>query len=131
MTDGRDHLDSWNAPMSRVGSALVALDDERAARAATLVLQEMGLTVDIATDRDAALAWIEAANYELVVCGSREQAATADFVLSVRYLARETRVILLADADFMHDGLQQLGVEVIEAPVDVNKFLARVWPSAA
>ncbi|MFQ5421812.1 MAG: hypothetical protein ACE5EY_15785, partial [Anaerolineae bacterium] len=41
----------------RYGSALVALDDERTALAAVLVLQEMGLTVDIAADRDSAFQW--------------------------------------------------------------------------
>jgi hypothetical protein len=34
------------------GSALVVLEDERAALAALLVLQEIGLAVDIAVDRD-------------------------------------------------------------------------------
>jgi hypothetical protein len=64
-------------PMGRLGSALVVLDDERAVLAATLVLQEMGLTVDVANDREAALDWIVRAHYALVVEHNERAAATA------------------------------------------------------
>ena len=39
------------------GSALVAIDDERTALAAVLVLQEMVSSVDVAADLDAAPEW--------------------------------------------------------------------------
>jgi DNA-binding NtrC family response regulator len=120
-----------NIPLSRRGSALVVLDDERAVLAATLVLQEMGLTVDVANDREAALDWIVRAHYALVVCGGREQEQITRFVISVRYEAPHTRVILLAEPELVHDSLEELGIEVLQAPVNVNTLVQRLWPSVA
>lgn len=117
--------------MSGYGSALVALDDERAMFATTLVLQEMGLTVDLATDLDAALQWIEAADYAVVVCPGRVDASVVEFGRKVRYLARDTRVFVFAERGFDPAGLSDLGIEVFRAPVDVNSLVSRLWPAAA
>ncbi len=120
-----------NIPLSRRGSALVVLDDERAVLATSLVLQEMGLTVDVASDREAALDWIVRARYALVVCGGREQEMITQFVIQIRYEAPHTRVILLAEPELMHDSLEELGIEVLQAPVNVNSLVQRLWPSVA
>ena len=118
-------------PMGRRGSALVVLDDERAVLATSLVLQEMGLTVDVASDREAAMDWIARARYALVVCGGRDQEMITQFVIRVRYEAPHTRVILLAEPELMRDGLEELGVEVLQAPVNVNSLVQRLWPTVA
>ena len=115
----------------RYGSALVVLDDDRAALATVLVLQEMCLTVDIAADREAALQWAARASYTVVVCGGQEQTQISEFVIHLRYSAPHTRVILLAEPGFVHDGLDAIGVEVLPSPVDVNMLVERLWPAEA
>lgn len=116
---------------ARHGSALVVLADQRASLAAVLVLQEMGLTVDVAGAREAALKWLSRANYSVLICGGGDLAALSAFVIEVRFRAPQTRVILLADPDFTHDGLDELGVEILPAPVDVNMLVERLWPTTA
>jgi len=123
VTDPRSH-----APLSAFGSALVALDDERAIRATTLVLQEVGLTVDVVADLPSALDWVEAADYEIVVYAGRGHAPALDFARCVRYLARDTRLLVFAESGFDGSGLDELGVELLDAPVDVNRLMQRVWP---
>ncbi len=117
--------------MSGYGSALVVLDDERAMFATTLVLQEMGLTVDLATDLGSALEWVEAADYAVVVCPGRADSSILDFGQRVRYLARETRVFVFAERGFDGAGLSEIGIEVFPAPVDVNALVSRLWPTTA
>jgi DNA-binding response OmpR family regulator len=117
--------------MSGYGSALVALDDERAMFATTLVMQEMGLTVDLASDLDSALQWVEAADYAVLVCPGRAGSSVLEFGQRVRYLARETRLFVFAERGFDETGLEDLGAEVLHAPVDVNALVARLWPAAA
>ncbi len=121
----------WRAPMSGYGSALVVLDDERAMFATTLVLQEMGLTVDLATDLSSALDWVEAADYAVVVCPGRADTSIREFGQRVRYLARDTRVFVFAERGFDGAGLADIGIEVFPAPVDVNALVSRLWPATA
>ncbi|MSP22003.1 MAG: hypothetical protein EXR66_03120 [Dehalococcoidia bacterium] len=121
----------WHAPLSAYGSALVAIDDVRATHATTLVLQEMGLTVDVVADLPSALDWVEAADYELVVCAARVRAASMDFARRLRYFTNDTRLLMFAEAGFDGAGFEELGVEVLAAPVDVNRLIERVWPSVA
>jgi DNA-binding response OmpR family regulator len=121
----------WHAPLGAYGSALVALDDERATHATTLVLQEMGLTVDVVTDLPSALDWVEMADYELVVCAARVRATSLDFARRLRYFTRETRLLMYAQIGFDSAGFEELGVEILDAPVDVNRLIERVWPSVA
>jgi DNA-binding response OmpR family regulator len=117
--------------MSAYGSALVALDDERAAHATTLVLQEMGLTVDVVADLPAALDWVEAADYEMVVCAGRVRSSSLDFARRVRYLAQQTRLLMFAEPGLDRAALEALGVELLDAPVDVNRLMAFVRPVGA
>lgn len=126
-----DHASSWNAPLSSYGSALVALDDGRALFATTLVLQEMGLTVDLAPDLDSALQWIEAACYEVVVCAGRVDSDVANFVRAARYLSRDTEVLVFAEPGFDEAELAATGATVLRAPVDVNRLVARLRPLTA
>lgn len=126
-----DHSSSWNAPLSAYGSALVVLDDGRALFATTLVLQEMGLTVDLAADLDAALQWVEAASYEVVVCAGRVDSDVANFVRAARYLARDTEVLVFAEPSFDEGELASIGATVLRAPVDVNRLVARLRPLTA
>jgi DNA-binding response OmpR family regulator len=121
----------WRAPLSAYGSALVALDEPRATQATVLVLQEMGLTVDVVADLPSALYWVEAADYEIVVCAARVRASALDFVQRLRYFTRDTRVLMFATAGFDGAGFEELGVELLAAPVDVNRLVERVWPSVA
>jgi DNA-binding response OmpR family regulator len=127
----RDHASDWNPPLSAYGSALVALDDGRALFATTLVLQEMGLTVDLASDLESALEWIEAASYEVVVCAGRVDSDVAHFVRAVRYLSRDTEVLVFAEAGLTEDDLRSTGATVLQAPVDVNRLVARLRPLTA
>jgi hypothetical protein len=55
--------------MGMHGSALVAIEDEHAALATVLVLQEIGLVVDIVVDRDRSVEWAAKANYSYLICG--------------------------------------------------------------
>ena len=66
-----------------------------------------------------------------VAVGGGDLAALSAFVIEVRFRAPQTRVILLADPDFTHDGLDELGVEILPAPVDVNMLVERLWPTTA
>ena len=109
---------------SSTGSALVALADQRAALAAVLVLQEMGLTVDIASDRDAALAWVRMARYAVVCDGDSPEGVT-DFALKVRAASPSTQIILLAHFG-AHETLDELGVHIMKPPVNVNALVAHL-----
>ena len=113
----------------RHGSALVALDDERAALAAVLVLQEMGHAVDLAADGEAAFEWAIRAAYTVVLCGGLEREASCDSVVRLRRLAPRTRVLWLAAPGPPPDRLRELGVEVLTAPVNVNMLVERLWPA--
>ena len=77
-----------------------------------------------------ALDWVEAADYELVVYAGRGTSAL-DFARCVRYLSRETRLLVFAESGFDGSGLGELGVELLDAPVDVNRLMLRVWPARA
>jgi hypothetical protein len=114
------------------GSALVALEDERAALAAVLVLQEMGLAVDIAVDRDRSVDWAKQAGYSVVVCGDDDdEAGVKDFAAKMRFEVPQTRVLLLASANFDNDGMESIGVEVLPSPIEVNSLVDRLWPAKA
>ena len=114
------------------GSALVVLEDERAALAAVLVLQEMGLAVDIAVDRERSVDWAKQVGYSFVVCGGDDdEAGVRDFAAKMRVAVPQTRVLLLAGADFDSDGMEAIGVEVLPSPVEVNSLMDRLWPTKA
>ena len=96
---------------SRGGSALVVLDDQRAALATVLVLQEMGLTVDVA------------------ICDGADEPQSRDFLIRLHRAAPRTRVLWLAPPDVEPDGLEEIGVELLRGPFDVNRLVERLRPS--
>lgn len=120
---GRDH------GFGTTGSALVMVEDERSALAAVLILQEMGLAVDVATDHEAALSWVRLARYRVVVAGTKDGAA--ELALRLRYAAPRAQVIMLASASSPADGLDELGVDVLRPPVNVNALIERLMPLSA
>ena len=112
------------------GGALVVLDDQRAALSTVLVLQEMGLTVDVAADRDAALAWARMARYAVIVCGGASIEELVEFSLKVRASSPLTQILLLGHFGAMPE-LADLDVHVLQPPVNVNALMERLRPLAA
>ena len=112
------------------GSALVLLDDQRAALSIVLVLQEMGLTVDVAADRDAAVAWARMARYAVIVCGGAGIEELLDFALKVRVTSPLTQILLLGHFGAMPE-LAALDVHVLQPPANVNTLVDRLRPLAA
>jgi len=114
------------------GSALVLVEEQRAALAAVLVLQEMGYSVDIAANPQAALSWIQLARYELIVCsGGGDLSRSPEFVLRLRYTAPQSRILLLGGPDGPPNAMDALGVEVLRAPMDVNRLVGHLAERAA
>jgi len=114
------------------GSALVLVEDQRAALAAVLILQEMGYSVDIAVQPEAALEWIRLARYQWIVCsGGGEQSRSFDFALRLRHTAPHARILLVGSDGASLDGLHEIGVEVLHPPVDVNMLVGTFGPEAA
>lgn len=106
------------------GSALVLVEDQRAALAAVLILQEMGYSVDIAVQPEAALDWIRLARYQWIVCsGGGEQGRSSTFAERLRGTAPRSRILLVGADGAPLDSLDELGVEVLHAPVDVNMLV--------
>jgi DNA-binding response OmpR family regulator len=111
------------------GSALVLVEDQRSALAAVLVLQEMGFSVDIASQPEGALSWVQHARYEWIVCsGGGEHSRSADFAQRLRFAAPQARILLV---DGPVDLLESLAVEVLRPPVDVNMLMDRFAERAA
>ena len=117
--------------MGMHGSALVAIEDERAALATVLVLQEMGLVVDIVDDRDRSVEWAVKANYSYVICGEDETNDVTEYALRIRLAIPSTQVIVLAEPGFDNNALVAAGVEVMRSPIDVNVLVERLWPAQA
>ena len=87
-----------------------------------LILQELGLTVDLAADVESAVDWVGQARYDLiVVAGAIPHLATV--ALRLRHAAPRARIVLLADTEQPPDGLEHLRVEVLRPPLDVNALM--------
>lgn len=112
-----------------LGSALVLVDDERAALATVLVLQEMGQAVDVASDRDAALTWVRLAHYGVIVCGTPADTA-AETALRLRFAAPGARVLMLSEPTSHAAELDLMGIEVLQTPISVNTLVDRLRPAA-
>ena len=123
--------DPTRPSFGRYGSALVAVEDERAALASVLVLQEMGFSVDIARDHAAALAWAGRATYAVVICGTGDAQRSTQFAIRIRFCAPQTRVLLLTDPAVAPEALDEIGIELLAAPIDVNMLVERLWPAEA
>ena len=113
------------------GSALVLVEDQRAALAAVLVLQEMGYSVDIAANAEAAMSWIRLARYEWIVCsGGGQHSQSPQFALRLRYNSPGSRILVVGGPDQPADSLREIGVEVLRPPVDVNMLIDRFAAAA-
>lgn len=110
-------------PLSEHGSALVYLDDDRAALQVVLMLQEFGLTVDLVGDSSSALTWATHAHYSLVICGG-------DFshhllAYQARRASPETDVLLMSRLP-ARVSVTNAGVELFPLPLDVNAFASKL-----
>lgn len=117
-------LENWFAPVPRseglaAQSALVVITDPRSAVATTLILQEMGLTVDLGTEPAYALRWLRRARYDVIVAGG-PGVATLPFAARVRAAAPDARILLFVEEDLPEGDLDALDIEVLRPPVDVN-----------
>lgn len=118
-------------PSGTRGSALVLVEDHRAALASVLLLQEMGFSVDVSAQPDVALSWIRLARYEWVVCSGGDRTSSSDFLLRLRYATPHARILVIGGTDAPTDSLDALGIEVLHAPVDVNMLVDRFAQEAA
>ena len=115
--------------LSARGSALVCLDDPHAELAAVLILQELDLSVDLATDPDSTIRWARQARYEVIVVGGRD-IPLRTVGLRLRHAAPDARLVLLAEGQEAPDGLAPLGIQVLVPPVDVNALMRSLWPAS-
>jgi hypothetical protein len=97
----------------RAGSALVVLDDYRAALATTLLLQELGFAVDVAVDEDAVLTWVGQARYDLLLCGAGPDRRPEALVMRLRRATPAARIVMLAPEGSTPADLRPLGIEVL------------------
>ena len=112
------------------GSALVFLDDQRAALSTVLVLQEMTLTIDVASDRNATLAWARMARYAVIVCGGASIEDLVEFALKVRASAPLTGILVPGHFGAMPE-FADLDIHVLQSPVNVNALVERLRLPAA
>jgi len=90
-------------------AALLVMTDPRAVAVSTLLLHELGYTVDAGAGANAALDWLRHARYDAVVVG--DAAASDDATLArIRQAAGEAQVVAMTGA------------------VDVNEFMRLLWP---
>ncbi len=121
-------FDPWFAPVPwsdrpSTRSGLVIMTDARAAVAATLILQEMGLTVDVGAEPEYALRWLRKARYDVVVAGGAGVGVSA-FASRLRDAAPRSRIVILPEPEMNPDDAVRLEVEILEPPVDVNQLVA-------
>jgi DNA-binding response OmpR family regulator len=115
----------------RAGSALVVLDDYRAALAATLLLQELDFAVDVAVDEASVLSWVKQARYDLLLCGAGPDQRPEAMAMRLRRAAPAARVVMLAPEGTTPADLRPLGIEVVYPPITVNVLMDRLWRTAA
>lgn len=106
--------DSWlrPAPQGRglaPHAALIVMTDPRAVVVTTLLLHELGYTVDAGAGPDAALDWLRHARYDAVVVGDAAAAQDA-YLARIRAAAGDAQVVAMTEA------------------VDVNEFMRLLWP---
>ncbi|MQC19467.1 MAG: hypothetical protein DWG83_02695 [Chloroflexi bacterium] len=112
-------------------SALVIMNESHPAVATTLVLQEMGYTVDVGSSGDSALAWLGQARYEVIVTGG-SGVANSDYLARLRDAAPDSRILALMRAQIPESeatsggatrGGDVHGIEVVQPPFDVNALV--------
>lgn len=105
--------------------ALVIMGDDRPARAATLILQELGMSVDVAAEPEGALAWLCHARYDAVILGGPGE-IDIEYAAHLRGAAGASRVLLFAEPGAKDRArLEALGIEVVGPPFDVNALVER------
>lgn len=105
-------------------SALVIITDTRAAVATTLILQEMGLSVDLGAEPIFALRWLAKARYDVVVTGGPE-AGERQFLSWIRRSAPASRILVIPEPGLTEADAIAHRAERLEPPVDVNQLVAR------
>ena len=124
--------DAFSTPRTgNRGSALVLVEDQRSALASVLLLQEMGFSVDVSAQPDAALSWIRLARYEWIVCSGGDRTSSPDFLLRLRYTTPRARILVIGGSSVPADGLDALGIEVLHGQVNVNTLVSRFAQTAA
>ncbi|MDA0257050.1 MAG: hypothetical protein O3C25_04830 [Chloroflexi bacterium] len=115
----------------RAGSALVILNDYRAALATTLLLQELDFAVDVAVDEEAVLNWVTQARYDLLLCGPGPDRRPEALAMRLRRATPAARIVMLAPEGSTPADLRPLGIEVLFPPITVNLLMDRLWRAAA
>lgn len=92
-----------------------------------LILQELGLSVDLMADPQSAIRWAKQARYEIIVAGGTP-IPLATLALTLRRAAPEPRIVLLADEWSPADDLDALRVQVLRPPLDVNALMEGLAP---
>ncbi|MGE3960698.1 MAG: hypothetical protein AB7F65_03350 [Dehalococcoidia bacterium] len=121
-------FEGWFAPIpwsdrTATRSGLVIMSNARAAVATTLILQEMGLSVDVGAEPEYALRWLQQARYDVVVAGG-PGVGVASYAARLRDAAPTSRVVIVPEPEMDPDDAVQLQVEILEPPVDVNQLVA-------
>lgn len=121
-------FEGWFAPVPRserpaTKTALVILADPHPAVATTLILQEMGYSVDLGAEPAYALRWLQRARYDVVLAGGAG-VGVLSFATRVREAAPRSRILVLPEPGMRADDAARLGIETIDTPVDVNQVVA-------
>lgn len=121
-------FEGWFAPVPRseqtaARSGLVIMTDTRAAVATTLILQEMGLTVDLGAEPEYALRWLQQARYDVVVAGG-PGVGVLSFATRLRDAAPRSRILVAPEPGMEPEDAVRIHVELLKPPVDVNQLVA-------
>ena len=121
-------FEGWFAPVPRseqtaTKTALVILADPHPAVATTLILQEMGYSVDLGAEPAYALRWLQRARYDVVLAGGAG-VGVLSFATRIREAAPRSRVLVIPEPGMHPEDTVRLGIETIDAPVDVNQMVA-------
>jgi hypothetical protein len=131
-------FEGWFAPVPRSAQAasrsgLVIMSEPRPAVATTLILQEMGLSVDLGAEPDYALRWLRQARYDVIVAGG-PGVGVLNFAASLRDVAPRSRILVVPEPGMRPEDAARIHVEMLAPPVDVNQlvacFLERKAPEA-
>jgi len=126
-------FEGWFAPVPRsertaTKSALVIHAEPHPAVATTLILQEMGFSVDLGAEPAYALRWLQQARYDVVVAGG-PGVGVLSFATRVREAAPGSRILVIAEPGLRAEDAVRLGVEVLDPPVDVNHLVGLFLPT--
>jgi hypothetical protein len=111
------------------GCAVLCLAEPHAELATMLILQELGLSVDLAVDPESAVRWVQRARYELIVVGGAPM-VPGSVVLRLRHAAPDARIVILAEDAVSAEDLAPFGVQVLGPPLDVNSLMQWLWPAS-